>query len=141
MNISFSMTTRQVRERTKTVTRRLGWDRLQPGQRLQACVKCMGLKKGQKPEVICQIEVVSVRREPLLKLFEERLDGVRAEGFRVIAEFGPEAVAALWPNMVELPDAMVIATPLHFVEFFCWAHRAKKCQPETLVNRIEFKYL
>ena len=62
-NISFMLTTEQIRNRTKTVTRRLGWQNLQPGTILNACEKCMGLKKGEKINKLCQIRVVSVQRE------------------------------------------------------------------------------
>lgn len=64
-NISFALTTEQIKNRTKTVTRRLGWKKLKPGEVLNACVKCMGLKPGEKIERLCQIRVVSVRQEPL----------------------------------------------------------------------------
>jgi hypothetical protein len=59
--ISFSLTTRQVRDGSKTVTRRLGWADLKPGERLQACVKCMGIPKGGHVEKIRVIECVSNR--------------------------------------------------------------------------------
>jgi len=59
------LTTEQIRNKTKTVTRRLGWKNLQPGTILNACEKCMGLKKGEKIKKLCQIRVVSVRQEPL----------------------------------------------------------------------------
>ena len=44
-NISFSMTTEQVRRREKTVTRRLGWSDLKPGTILQAVEKAQGLDR------------------------------------------------------------------------------------------------
>jgi hypothetical protein len=64
-NISFSITTDQFKNRTKTVTRRLGWKNLKPGDHLMGCKKCMGLKPGEKIERLGEIRVVSVRREPL----------------------------------------------------------------------------
>lgn len=64
-NISFMLTTQQIRDRTKTVTRRCGWWFLKPGDRLQGCVKCRGIKKGEKMEKLAVIEVVSVSREEL----------------------------------------------------------------------------
>lgn len=67
-NMSFSMTTEQVRNRTKTVTRRFGWWSLKPGTKLWAVEKAQGLKKGEKVVRICQIKVVSVRREVLWKM-------------------------------------------------------------------------
>lgn len=64
-NISFALTTEQFKNRTKTVTRRKGWKSLNPGDQLMGCVKCMGLKNGEKIERLGLIEVVSVRHEPL----------------------------------------------------------------------------
>ena len=49
-NMSFAMTTEQVRNQTKTVTRRQGWRFLNAGDILQPVVKGMGLKKGEKKE-------------------------------------------------------------------------------------------
>lgn len=67
-NMSFMLTQTQIRNQTKTVTRRIGWKFLKPGDILNACVKCQGLKKGEKIEKICQIRVVGVRREKLLRI-------------------------------------------------------------------------
>lgn len=114
-NASFSLTTQQMRDGTKDVTRRLGWEHLRPGDQLRACVKCMGLKKGEKIKVICIIEVVSTRREPLNRMLEDVVYGFeecRREGF---------------PHF----------TPQQFVDFFCASH--KGCMPETVITRIEFK--
>lgn len=92
--ISFAMTTEQVRLRTKTVTRRLGWLDLKPGTILQAVEKAQGLKKGEKVKRLCLIRVKSVRRERLCKI--TRADVTR-EGF---------------PGMLKHK----------FVEFFCEGH-------------------
>jgi len=70
-NISFSMTTEQVRRREKTVTRRIGWAFLKPGDVLQAVEKAQGLKKGEKVVRICEIVVESTRWEPLAKITKE----------------------------------------------------------------------
>ena len=91
------MTTDQVRNQTKDVTRRLGWLNLKEGDFLNACVKCMGLKKGEKIEVICMIQVVSVRREPVNHI---TASDVLREGF----------------------SAMSIA---EFIDFFCKGHHCK----------------
>lgn len=77
-NMSFAMTTNQIRAKSKTVTRRLGWRNLKPGTQIQACVKCQGLKPGEKIERLCVLEIVSVRRERLDAITQE---DVRAEGF------------------------------------------------------------
>jgi len=78
-NMSFMLTTAQVRERTKTVTRRLGWKFLKPGDVLNACEKCQGLKKGEKVEKICQIKVLNVKREKLRNITNAE---VILEGFK-----------------------------------------------------------
>jgi hypothetical protein len=76
--ISFSHTTQQFRDRTKDVTRRVGWKTLKPGARLRAVVKSMGLKAGEQVQDLGTIEVVSVRREPLNAI---RNPDVVREGF------------------------------------------------------------
>lgn len=90
-NISFMLTTEQVRNRTKTVTRRLGWDGLKAGTILNACEKCQGLKAGEKVKVICQIRVKLVRHQPLNWI---TIEDCKREGF---------------PEM----------SPAEFVDFFC----------------------
>ena len=58
-NMSFKLTTESIRNRTKTVTRRLGWWFLKPGDLVMACVQCQGLKKGEKVEKIAPIRIKS----------------------------------------------------------------------------------
>ena len=77
-NMSFMLTTKQIRNKTKTVTRRLGWKFLKPGDILNACVQCQGLKKGQKIEKICQIRVIDISTPFLWKLSGQ---DVNKEGF------------------------------------------------------------
>lgn len=111
------LTTRQVREKTKDVTRRLGWEYLKKGELLQGCEKCQGRKPGEPIVKLAVVKVVSVRREPLRALTDDPVYGaaeVRREGF---------------PEM----------TPAAFVEFFCNSH--EKCTPDTKVARIEFGYV
>lgn len=107
-NISFSMTGRQFLDGSKDVTRRMGWLRLQTGDKLMACRKCMGLKPGEKIVRLGEIVVLSVRRERLDAI---TLDDVRREGF---------------PGM----------TQAEFIAFFCKGH--KGCEPDSIVTRIEF---
>ncbi len=64
-NMSFFMTTEQIRRQTKTVTRRFGWWFLKPGDDLWAVEKGMGLPKGEKVKKLGLIHVVSTRAEPL----------------------------------------------------------------------------
>lgn len=117
-NISFALTTDQVRKQTKTVTRRLGWKTLKAGTLLQPVVKGMGLKKGETVERIGgPIEVVDVWRGPLERMCGHEdfaaSDEARLEGF---------------PQMCSE----------EFVAFFC---KANGCAPDTEVTRIEFRYL
>lgn len=90
-NISCQLTTQQVIERTKFVTRRLGWKNLKPGDLLQICEKCMGLKKGEKPRKLAKVRVVSA--------LPERLDWITPE----------ECVKEGFPDH----------SPRQFVKMFC----------------------
>ena len=109
--MSVSLTEPQVRARAKTVTRRVGWLMLKPGDRLTLCRKVMGRRKGEPLERITDVEVLSVRREPLAAItFADCV----SEGF---------------PAM----------TPAEFTEFFCASH--KGCTAATEVTRIRWRYL
>jgi len=110
-NMSFMLTTEQVKNRTKTVTRRTGWRFLQPGDIVNAVEKGMGLKKGEKIKHICQIRIKSIHwGEPLYKITQE--DCIK-EGF---------------PEM----------SPDDFIDMFC---RHNKVWAMCPVNRIEFEYI
>ena len=105
-NMSFMLTTEQFKNRTKTVTRRLGWKFLKPGDVVMGCKKCMGLKKGEKIERLGLIRIVDVRRERLNQITDE--DVVR-EGF---------------PGM----------TRLGFIKFFMKEARCLIVQPVTRIE-------
>lgn len=77
-NMSFMLTTEQFLDGSKSITRRIGWNNLKPGDRVRAVKKAMGLKKGEKVESLGVIEIVSVRREELWFITNE--DTAR-EGF------------------------------------------------------------
>lgn len=111
-NMSFALTTDQILNRTKTVTRRFGWWFLKSGDELCAVEKAMGLKKGEQINRLAMIRVVSVRREPLNKITQE--DCIR-EGF---------------------PDD----TPDTFVDML-QDHYGGAIAPDKECNRIEFEYI
>ena len=67
-NMSFMLTTEQVKNKLKTVTRRMGWAFLKPGDIVNAVEKGMGLKKGEKIKRICQIRVISVDKVALIEI-------------------------------------------------------------------------
>ncbi len=77
-NMSFAMTTRQFREKTKNVTRRFGWWNLKPGEVVEGVEKGMGLKKGERIVKLGQIVILSTRTEPLNAITQD--DCIR-EGF------------------------------------------------------------
>ena len=114
--MSFALTTQQVREQTKTVTRRLGWQFLKVGDVVQPVLKCQGLKPGESIQKIGgPISIVDVRREPLKAIIDDPAygsDEVFAEGFQMLPE--------------------------SFVEMFC--QHMRPCQPWWTVTRIEFAY-
>jgi hypothetical protein len=117
-NMSFALTTEQIRNRTKTVTRRVGWGFLNPGDIVNACVKCMGLKPGEKVQRLAQIRVVRTRIEPLSRMIQQ-------------PEYGAvEATKEGFPDW----------TGEQFVEMFM-EHMTAKFSTNTLVNRIEFEYV
>ena len=64
-NMSFAMTTAQIRARTKTITRRFGWWFLKPGDIVRGVEKAMGLQKGEKIKPLALVRIVSTRPEPL----------------------------------------------------------------------------
>lgn len=126
-NISASLTQAQIiasveqvklgKEPLKTVTRRLGWENLKKGERLQVVNKGMGLKSGEHPIKLAVVEVVSARRERLNEMIvriEYGLNEVKREGFHHL-------------------------TPLQFIAMFCETH--KGCELTTEITRIEWRYL
>lgn len=111
--MSCSMTTQQVRDRVKDVTRRdpATWAKLKPGDQLTLVEKAMGLKKGEHHVILALVEIVSVRLERLDAI---TADECRREGF---------------PGM----------TPEQFIEMFCKSH--KGIMRDSLVRRIEWEYI
>lgn len=72
--MSFSMTEPQLLDGTKTVTRRMGWKTLKPGDRLLAVNKVMGLKRGERSKILGEIEVLDARREPLSAVTQDEVN-------------------------------------------------------------------
>lgn len=77
-NISCFLTQDQVRDRSKTVSRRQGWANAKVGDLLWIVVKGQGLKPGEQIQRMAAIELIAVSREPLSAITSE--DVVR-EGF------------------------------------------------------------
>jgi hypothetical protein len=116
--MSVAFTEQAVRDRTKTVTRRKGWLFAKPGDRIALCRKVMGRKPGEPLERICDVEIVSVRREPLQMLTMAPL----TYGHREVIREG-------FPGM----------PPAHFVREFFIVAQGMGIEDE--VTRIEWRYI
>lgn len=127
-NMSFSLTTEAVRNRTKDVTRRIGWSNLKPGELFWAVEKSMGLKKGEKIKKICLLECLSNSSENLLDLPINLQKKMNSQKTEIEREGFPG-----W-------------SPIEFFTFFCDTHYSKskitnQMLSEAKVNRIEFQYV
>jgi hypothetical protein len=109
-NISFALTTEQIQNQTKTVTRRVGWKNLKPGALLQPVVKGQGLKKGERVEKIGG--PIRVLRVDQVVLGDISTTDVYREGFPQFTQW-------------------------QFVKFFKEANGGRRNQ---IVTRIEFEY-
>lgn len=128
--MSVAFTEQAVVDRSKTVTRRKGWweDKngrrlLKAGDRLTLCRKVMGRKPGEPLVRLAEVEVVSVRREPLC------------------AVAGPYATdqngGTIWPEMIA--EGFPEMSPAEFMlKFFIDAQGIGAMDD---VTRIKWRYL
>jgi hypothetical protein len=119
--MSFSLAVEPVLYKTKTVTRRVGWDNLKDGALICAVRKSMGLRKGETVERLAVLRVTHVTREQLRKLLDHPdygRDECAKEGFGIGTE---------------------CETPQAFVNFFL--RNSKSLTPESFVTRICFEYV
>lgn len=115
--MSYAMTKKQIKDRTKTVTRRDGWENLKVGEIYCAVEKGMGLKKGEKVQRLAVLQCVGNRRERLYKMIEDK-------------EYGSaECILEGFPEL----------SPLEFVQMYTKAKKGRHAG--DLVSRIEFRYL
>ena len=115
--MSFSHTTPQILDRSKTVTRRTGWRFLKPGDLVQAVEKTRGRKPGEPIRALAVLQIVDVRIEPLSRL---RTDPRYAED--------------------ELPrEGFPCWSTTEFLELFCAANNLKTLAAD--ITRIEFRYV
>lgn len=109
--ISFSLTKPQILARTKTQTRRLGWQFAKPGMVCQGCEKVMGRRKGEPLVKLAVIRIVTVCREPLHWISQA---DVIAEGF---PEMTPaEFVAMFCGHMKCAADKLVTVITFEYVD-------------------------
>lgn len=131
--MSVAFTEDAVRNRTKTVTRRKGWWEDKNGRRLvkvgdtlKLVRKSMGRKPGEPIVVVAEVEIVSVRREPLTCLGKcSCWDAHKGNGTYSKHEMSREG----FPDMD--PDEFVR-------RFFVDAQGMKR---DDVVTRIEWRYL
>lgn len=120
--MSVSLTEDAVRDRRKTVTRRLGWKFLKPGDRLMLCRKVMGRRKGEPLERIAEVEVVDVRRERLWDITDDDI-----------------ARECVDPGLfTETYVDTGLPTITAWVEWFC---EEMDVRPDDEITRIEWRYL
>lgn len=120
--MSVAYTEAQVLDRTKHVTRRLGWRHARPGQRVVLCRKVMGRKPNEPLVRLVVVEFKDVRRESLWPLCQLDDEGQHSEWAR------DEMAREGFPGMD--PTAFVL-------QFFVKAQRTK---PTAEVTRIEWRY-
>ena len=112
-NISFALTIAQFRDRKKSVTRRLGWKFLYPGDELMGVEKSQGVKAGEIAR-LGPILVTGVRREPLSSITPR---DVIAEGFPGMSP--AEFVAMFSQNMKCRSDDEVTRIEYKYLDK-CW---------------------
>lgn len=116
-NMSFQLTTAQIMDETKTVTRRNGWEALRVGEIFQAIEKGQGLKKGERVNRLKVLQCVGNHRERLYMVLADKSYGQE------------EMIKEGFPGM----------DPINFVTMYCNAN--KGTHPGDKVSRIEFRYL
>jgi hypothetical protein len=115
--MAFMHTASHVRERQKTVTRRVGWRFLKPTDLILAVEKARGLKKGEPVRALAVLRILDVRVEPLSRLVTDARyaeDELPREGF------------PCWSTA-------------DFITQFLRTHRGTTV--ETEVTRIQFEYV
>lgn len=110
--MSFAATTAPFYRREKTVTRRLNWLDVEPGELLCGVLKGQGLKPGQSPVRLAIVRVTDVRRE--------RLGAIRKAPEEVLREGFPG-----WSGD-------------RFIDHFC---QMNGCRSTNTITRIAFEYL
>jgi hypothetical protein len=120
--MSCSATKEAVRNRTKTVTRRLAWDDLWNDEEIILVEQAQGLKKGDHQVPLARVAIASTRSEPLNRLEKE-------------PEYGrAEMILEGFPDM----------DPSDFITMFVRMNKlaGKTYSPRSqVVNRIEWVYL
>ena len=126
--MSVALTEQAVVERRKTVTRRLGWLFAKPGDQITLCRKVMGRKPGEPLVRLAEVELVSVRREPLFAMTD---DDVAREAVPLLDAYGRDRFDEVYLD-TGLPTASA------WVSWFAWE---MDIFPEDDITRLEWRYL
>ncbi len=114
--MSFKLTQDQMRNRTKSVTRRVGWASLKEGDLITAVVQAQGLKLRESPITLGMIKIVGCRAELLSRIIDEPEYGER------------EMVLEGFPDMK--PE-----------DFVVMLEATNKDANVGIINRIEFEFV
>lgn len=110
-NMSFALTTQQIRDQTKTVTRRKGWKFLDAGDLIRAVVKAQGLKPGERIEPLTLLRVVSTQHETLDQITQE---DVTREGFPGMT--AQQFIAKVCDDLGGSPSQLVTRIEFEYME-------------------------
>jgi hypothetical protein len=133
--MSVALTEQAVRDQRKTVTRRLGWLFLKPGDRLTLVRKVQGRKPGEPIVRLAEVEVVSVGRGSILSLTEE---DVARECVPLRDQHGHERFDEIWwPDGGSFRDAQ--PTVESWITWYCGMFDIHPYLDD--VTRIEWRYL
>ena len=114
--MSFKLTQHQMRNRTKSVTRRVGWAFLKEGDLISAVVQGQGLKLNESPVRIGMIRIIGCRAELLSRVVDD-------------PEYGKsEMVLEGFPGMK--PE-----------DFVVMLEATNKDANVSIINRIEFEFV
>ena len=105
--MSFAKTIKQIRNSTKTVTRRVGWGWVYPGMKILAVEKFRGVPLSKRKElgVIVVKKATSVRLDTITK------SDVRKEGF---PEMSPKEFVRMFCNINALCKPHTMVTRIEF---------------------------
>lgn len=158
--ISFMLTADQIKARTKTETRRLGWRTVKVGDRLRGVLKSQGRTRkchdcngrGRRRMTVME----SVRSTAVgaavvgMPMFDPRCEACNGSGkitdpivdlaIVEVTEVRRERLDAITPEAVVAEGfPQWTNAPGEFVEMFCRSH--KGCTPSTEVTVIRFRYV
>lgn len=105
--MSFAATTEQIKNRTKTVTRRVGWDWAYPGMKILAVEKFRGVPLSKRKE----LGVIIVKGSVRVRLDTITKSDVRKEG---LPEMSPKEFVTMFCKLNSLCKPRTMVTRIEF---------------------------